>query len=154
MPYGIDRGTIPAVVVPATEGGNPGVFMINETRRIYGQVKEIALPELRQVFSGIPEIRIALLFGSRAEGGNATNSKSDYDFAVLLDKSLPSDWGHLAQARIVIGEKLQLPDTDFDVVDLQTAGPELLISIKSNFLILKGDQNDVLRLFGEYFSNR
>lgn len=123
--------------------------MINGSKRTYGKVKEISVEELARVFQGIDIIKAAVLFGSRAKKDQDTaNRKSDYDFGVLLDKSVPSAWGHLANARVVIGQKLQLPDTDFDVVDLEIASTELKRSIKANFLILKGFADDILRLLG------
>lgn len=123
--------------------------MINGNKRTYGKVKEISVEKLTRVFQEIDIIKAAVLFGSRAETDQTTsNSKSDYDFGVLLDKSVPSAWGHLANARVAIGQKLQLPDTDFDVVDLEIASTELKRSIRANFLILKGFADDILRLLG------
>ncbi|HKK01637.1 MAG TPA: nucleotidyltransferase domain-containing protein [Desulfuromonadales bacterium] len=123
--------------------------MINETRRIYGKVKEIPFEELVEAFRCLEEIRVAVLFGSRAAGLAPTSLvRSDYDFAVLLDKAESSGWGHLANARVAIGQRLKLPDSDFDLVDLDVADPNLKKSIGEKFLILKGDPDDVLRLLG------
>lgn len=123
--------------------------MIHETRRIYGKVKDISVEELVEAFRSLDEIRVAALFGSRAAGRSQTSLiRSDYDFAVMLDKSGPSGWGHLASARVAIGQKLDLPDSDFDLVDLDVASRELKKSIKEKYLLLKGDRDDLLRLLG------
>ena len=123
--------------------------MVNDTRRIYGTVRDIPVEELVEAFGCLDQIRGAVLFGSRAcQKAPASGSRSDYDFGVVLDKTVPCDWGHLASARVAIGQKLQLPDIDFDVVDLEIASTELKKSIREKFMMLKGDRNVILRLLG------
>lgn len=123
--------------------------MINDTKRIYGKVRDIRPEELIGVFRELEDIKAAVLFGSRANlERSPLGSRSDYDFAVLMDKTAPSDWGPLAKARVAIGQKLQLADTDFDVVDLEIAGHALKESIREQFLTLKGNEDDIRRLLG------
>jgi hypothetical protein len=43
---------------------------------------------------------------------------------------------------------LDLSDEDIDVVDLKSASELLKNSIKEGFVILKGDESEVLRLLG------
>ena len=125
--------------------------MIHEFRRVYGQVKAISQQVLPQAFAQLPYVKIALLFGSRA--GADSTPQSDYDFAVLMDKSEPAAWGHLALARSEFGDILNLSDEDFDVVDLAIASPEMLKSIEPQYRILKGDERVVRSLFGKHRQN-
>lgn len=125
--------------------------MIHESRRVYGKVKKMSLESLRQAFTQLSYVKIALLFGSRADLSlSKVTEQSDYDFAVLMDKSRPCDWGHLAQVRTDLGMLLALPDEDFDVVDLECASPALLTSIGEQYQVLKGDCHAVQCLFGEH----
>lgn len=126
--------------------------MIHETRRVYGRVKTLSMQTLQQAFAHLPYVETALLFGSRA--GTDSSAQSDYDFAVLMDKSEPAAWGHLALVRTELGETLNLADEDFDVVDLEIATPEMLKSIESHYRILKGDERVVRSLFGKHSQNR
>lgn len=125
--------------------------MIHESRRVYGRVKTLSIQELQQAFAQMTYVEIALLFGSRA--GADSTPQSDYDFAVLMDKSEPAAWGHLALARSELGDILDLADEDFDVVDLAIASPEMLKSIESQFRILKGDELVIRSLLGKYPQN-
>ena len=125
--------------------------MINENVRIYGRVKTLSIEDLQQAFAAVAYVKLALLFGSRAAADtSAGHPQSDYDFAVLMDKSRPCDWGHLARLRTDIGNLLSLPDTDFDVVDLEIASKSLLDSVKIQYKILKGDIDDVRCVFGKH----
>jgi len=125
--------------------------MIHEPRRVYGKVKELPIETLRQAFSRLPYVKLALLFGSRAStNGSQVHGQSDYDFAVLMDKSQGCDWGNLAKIRIDLGTLLSLPDEDFDVVDLRIAIPTLLNSIQSQYVVLKGDVDEFCCLFKQH----
>jgi len=124
--------------------------MLHESRRIYGRAKKLSMDSLRQAFAQLPYVKIALLFGSRAGENSAVREQSDYDFAVLMDKSQPCSWGHIARLRIELGECLALPDEDFDLVDLDMVTPELMESIEKQYRILKGDSHAVRSLFEEY----
>ncbi|MBW2186597.1 MAG: hypothetical protein JRG71_09445 [Deltaproteobacteria bacterium] len=125
--------------------------MIHESRRVYGKVKELPIDTLRQAFSRLSYVKLALLFGSRASvEGSKIHSQSDYDFAVLMDKSQNCDWGHLAKVRIDLGSLLSLPDEDFDIVDVQIARPTLLKSIQSQYVVLKGDVDELRCLFKQH----
>lgn len=104
---------------------------------------------MRRFFEGLPYIRTAVLFGSRAQDSpGAAREKSDYDFAVAFAPGFHDDWGLLARARIDIGERLGLDDVDFDIVDLEQAAPPLLKSIRSRFVILKGEPDEFRILSG------
>ncbi len=128
--------------------------MIHESRRVYGRVKKLSLGFLQQVFAQLPYVKIALLFGSRAETClSKVNEQSDYDFAVLMDKSQPCSWGHLALVRTELGAFLMLPDEDFDVIDLEIASPALIESIREKYQVIKGGDHEVRCLFGEHQKN-
>ena len=122
--------------------------MINEYKRIYGQVRNLTPNELRETFAAIPMIQLAILFGSRAQDRAPAGAASDYDFAVLLDKSMPADWGHLAEARAELGQALRLADCDFDLVDLEVAPQAIKKSIKQRYILIKGTENELCRLLG------
>jgi hypothetical protein len=125
--------------------------MFQESRWVYGKVKDLSPASLKKIFSQLPYVRLALLFGSRAIPHSVVeNSKSDYDFAVLMDKSTPCDWGHLAKLRTDLGSLLSVPDEDFDIIDLTIASPPLLDSIKMQYLVIKGDFNEVRHLFEKH----
>lgn len=128
--------------------------MIHESRRVYGKVKELPIDTLRQAFSRLPYVKLALLFGSRASVNDSqVHAQSDYDFAVLMDKSQDCDWGSLAKIRIDLGILLSLADEDFDVVDLRIALPTLLNSIQSQYVVLKGDVDEFCCLFKQHDRN-
>lgn len=67
--------------------------MIHESHRIYGKVKNLPNDSLRQAFTNLPYVRLAILFGSRAAANDLqTHAQSDYDFAVAIDKSQDCGW--------------------------------------------------------------
>ncbi len=85
--------------------------MMNEFKKTYGKVRDISPAELSGAFAAIDWIGVAVLFGSRAKPGKASvNSRSDYDFAVSMDKSIPAAWGHIARARVEVSQALELAD--------------------------------------------
>ncbi len=121
--------------------------MMNEFKRTYGKVRDISPEALKKAFAAIDWIEVAVLFGSRASAVKAlVNSRSDYDFAVSMNKNAPAAWGHLARARLEIGQVLQLADCDFDLVDLQIAPAGIKESIKEGYLLLKGSENELRSL--------
>jgi len=124
--------------------------LLNEFKRTYGKVRAISPEELKTAFAAIQGITLAVLFGSRVGvKERQINPKSDYDFAVSLDKSTPADWGHIAQARLEIGKALHLADCDFDLIDLQIAPAGIKKSIGNNYLLLKGSEDELLNLLGQ-----
>ena len=126
--------------------------MFQESRRIYGKGKNLSFKSLQAAFNQLLDVKVALLFGSRATPHHSAG-KSDYDFAVLMDKSEPCDWGHLAKLRTDLGSLLSLPDEDFDIIDLEIAQPPLLDSIYKQYKIIKGDFNEIRHLFGKHPKN-
>ncbi len=121
--------------------------MLNYKNRVYGRTKEIDIETLRLAFSDkkLNFISIALLFGSRALKKN--HLKSDYDFACIM-KNLPTQtWGAKAEAYNIIGDILGVDDCDFDIVDITQADNVTLNSIKEGYIILKGNKDEISRLF-------
>ncbi len=120
--------------------------MLNYKNRIYGKTKEIDPSTLKKLFHNkkLDFITIALLFGSRAREKH--HNRSDYDFALLMDSSADDGWGIKAKAYNLIGDLFDLDDCDFDIVDLQHSDNIILDSIKENYIILKGDKNEISRL--------
>lgn len=128
--------------------------MFQESQRVYGKVKNLPFKSLQVAFNQLQDVKVALLFGSRAIPETALkNSKSDYDFAVLIDKSVPCEWGHLANLRTHLGSLLALPDEDFDIIDLETALPPLVDSIQAQYKIINGDFNEIRCLFEKHPKN-
>ena len=115
-------------------------------KRIYGQTKNISTEELKSKFnsSKLSYIKLAILFGSRVNGDN--HSKSDYDFAVLSD-NIDSTWGIEAKYWDDISSELDIFDYDLDIINLQKAQKNILNSIKENYIILKGEDSELQRLF-------
>ncbi len=121
-------------------------MFIAEKNRVYGKTKEISLSILKELFSDKKAsfISIALLFGSRADG--SFHEKSDYDFALLMNKCGDEPWGVKAKAYSVLVELLGLDDCDIDIVDLDGIDDVIKDSIKEKYIILKGDKSEVSRL--------
>lgn len=117
--------------------------------RIYGKTKNISIEEIKEKLKEplFEYIDIALLFGSRASGKNKNNS--DYDFAVLT-KKIEYPWGVMSKVYNDIGDALDLPEYDYDVVDLSSANSAILDSIKKKYILLKGDDDELQRLFEQY----
>lgn len=128
-----------------------GAFLINEFQRTYGKVRHISPVELKRAFAAIDWVTLAVLFGSRVGAEERQiNPQSDYDFAVSMDKSTSADWGHIAQARLEIGQALHLADCDFDLVDLQIAPAGIKESIGNNYLLLKGSEDELRNVLGQH----
>ena len=120
-----------------------------QKNRIYGKTKELDIVTLQKSFKDdrASFISVALLFGSRALGTH--HSRSDYDFAFVMDKIGDEPWGVKAKAYCVVGDLLDLDDCDFDIVDLRGADKIIIDSIKEGYVLLKGDECEVSRLLGK-----
>lgn len=119
-------------------------------KRLFSITKVISDEELKNKF-GCKEfeyLSIILLFGSRAKGD--FHIKSDYDFAFLTKNDISEPWGIKSKVWNDIGDILKLPDYDYDIVDLNDANKNIINSIKNNYILLKGDENELQRLFNSY----
>ncbi len=90
-------------------------------------------------------IQIALLFGSRAT--NNHTPKSDYDFAIFGEQEFA--YGIQAEVWADLTRKLDIDMDDIDVVDLKRVDSVLKDSIQEKYIILKGSQDEVSRLFAK-----
>jgi len=119
--------------------------MINYKSRTYGKVKDISITQLKGLFESqkLSYLKIILLFGSRAN--DTASRQSDYDFAVYGD-SRDAPFGLQAKAWIDISMLMDVSEYDIDVVDLATVNNLMKDSINSNFVILKGGDDEVSRL--------
>ncbi len=124
--------------------------MLQDKNRIYGKTKKLDITTLKKLFhdNRLSFVKIALLFGSRSK--KEEHLKSDYDFALLMDKKADEGWGVKAKAYSLISEILGLDECDFDIVDLEGASSTIIASIKESFIILKGNKNEVSRIFAKY----
>lgn len=125
-------------------------MILQEKNRIYGKTKKVDITTLKKLFhdNRLSFIKVALLFGSRSK--KEEHLKSDYDFALLMDKKADEGWGVKAKAYSLISEILGLDECDFDIVDLDGASSTIIASIKESFIILKGDKDEVSRIFAKY----
>ena len=117
--------------------------------RVLGKTKNISNEQLKHLFDDntFDYVKLIVLFGSRASCTN--HSKSDYDFAVLTIDNLVCTWGNIAKVWNDIGDLLNLPEYDYDIVDLKDADDLILQSIRENYILLKGDKSELLRLFNK-----
>ena len=115
--------------------------------RTYGSTKHIDIDTLKKKFQDkkLSYIRLAVLFGSRANG--TQNPQSDYDIAILADSKLKYDWGALSKAYNDIGDVLNIAEYDYDIVNLENADSLIKNSIRENYQILKGDDDEFQRIF-------
>lgn len=114
--------------------------------RVYFKTKKYTLLELKELFENkkLDYLQLVLLFGSRA------TDKSDYDFAIYTSKDLNNSWGNMAQIWNDFGDILNLHECDYDLIDLGDTTQSMIKSIKENYIILKGDENGLQRLFNNY----
>lgn len=95
------------------------------------QTEKSSTVRLREVLGAFPAIRLAILFGSMANGTETPDS--DLDVAVQADTPLTSD------QRISITEALALAfNRPIDLIDLHTVGQPLLYEIISGGIQVLG----------------
>lgn len=118
--------------------------------RYYGKVKELSTEQLMSVLQDkkLDYLKIILLFGSRATG--KIHPKSDYDFGVVTHDGIVNPWGVLSQVWNDIGDLLNLPECDYDIVDLKNIDKNIINSIQEKYILLKGDNDELQRLFEQY----
>jgi predicted nucleotidyltransferase len=121
--------------------------MINYKSRIYGKTKEISLEQLKELCKTqrLSYLDVILLFGSRANG--TARRQSDYDFAVYGDSS-DAPFGLQAKAWMDLSMVMDVSEYDIDVVDLANIDDLMKDSIKSGFIVLKGEMDDISGLLG------
>ncbi len=66
-----------------------------------------------------------------------------------MDREADDGWGVKAKAYSLIGEIFGIDECDFDIVDLESASSTIIDSIEESFIILKGDKDEVSRLFAK-----
>lgn len=94
------------------------------------------LERLRQCVASLPEVRLAVLFGSIARG--KAEPRSDVDIGVLLDPDTPDAWD-----RVEVELGRAVGDRTVHVVFLKEAPPLLRFEIAKDGVVLHQDQ-DVL----------
>ena len=122
--------------------------MEQQKNRIFGITPNIEIIDLIKYMNSerLDYIKLIILFGSRVAGEN--HSRSDYDFAVIPG-DIDEPWGVMAKVWNDIEDVTGLSECDLDIVDLRTADKVILDSIKSNYLILKGEESEFQRLFNK-----
>ena len=111
------------------------------------------LRNLEPVFGAFPEVKLAYLFGSRAQG--QAGPLSDYDFAVYLDeRDALKRFDLRLKLMDVLTRKLKTDKVDVCVLN-DIKSPELKYNIiKDGTLILEREPFKVLvepRILNEYF---
>lgn len=94
---------------------------------------------IRQILSRHGDIRLAMLFGSLAEG--RATPQSDLDLAVLMGAPLSAE-----TKMTMIGELSQATGRPVDLIDLRVAGEPLLGQILKHGVRLLGSDNDYAEL--------
>ena len=119
-------------------------------KRLFGKTKDLTHLQLQELLNikKLDYIKIIVLFGSRAD--NTQHIQSDYDFAVYAKESFQYGWGVISEVWNDIGEVLDLAEYDYDIVDLAYANRSIIGSIKENYVLLKGDRDELQRLFAQY----
>ena len=119
-------------------------------KRLFGKTKDLTYIQLQELLNikKLDYIEIIVLFGSRAD--NTQHIQSDYDFAIYAKESSKYGWGVISEVWNDIGEVLDLAEYDYDIVDLAYANRSIIGSIKENYILLKGDRDELQRLFAQY----
>jgi predicted nucleotidyltransferase len=131
--------------------------MAASLKKWYGNAMDkTKIDALKNIFGSYPEIKLAYIFGSRADG--KAGPLSDYDFAVyfdLKDKIMMSDIRFELLDKI--GRELKTDKVDIVILNL-TESPELKYGIiKNGRIILELEPYKVLfepRVLNEYFDFR
>ncbi len=121
--------------------------MIHYKKRLYGTTKNISIDTLKKLFKKeeLSYIKLALLFGSRAT--DEFSPKSDYDIAVLTERDIDTPWGVSAKLWSDLPQALDLPEWDLDIIDLKDTSKAMLNSIEKSYILLKGDESELQRVF-------
>ena len=92
------------------------------------------LERLRQTMASLPEVRLAVLFGSTARG--KAGPGRDVDIGVLLDPDTPDTRG-----RVEVELERVVGDRSVDVIFLKEAPPLLRFEIAKEGVVLRQDQD-------------
>jgi len=91
----------------------------------------------------LENVSVIVLFGSRARGDIST--RSDYDFGVVYS-DIDSSWGAMAEIYNYFFDILDLQEYQLDIVDIINANREIKESIRENFILLKGERDELFKL--------
>jgi predicted nucleotidyltransferase len=89
---------------------------------------------LRQTVASLPEVKLAVLFGSTARG--KAGPRSDVDIGVLLDPDTPD-----VRSRVEVDLGSAVRDREVDVIFLKDAPPLLRFEIARDGMVLHQDQD-------------
>jgi predicted nucleotidyltransferase len=89
---------------------------------------------LRQTVASLPEVRLAVLFGSIARG--KAEPESDVDVGVLLEPDSPD-----ARSRVEAELGNAVGDREVDVIFLKDAPPLLRFEVARDGVVLRQDQD-------------
>ncbi|HEV2851169.1 MAG TPA: nucleotidyltransferase domain-containing protein [Thermoanaerobaculia bacterium] len=92
------------------------------------------LERLRQCAASLPEVRLAVLFGSTARG--KAGPKSDVDIGVLLEPDTPE-----SRSRVEVDLGRAVSGRDVDVIFVKDAPPLLRFEIARDGVVLRQDED-------------
>ena len=115
--------------------------------RSIGRTREVSFQKLQKIFKDLTQVQIAVLFGSRAR--RDTNTKSDYDIAVLMEQGKGGLDNPFYTLYAELPALMNIQECDLDFIDLRTANRILKGSINENYLILKGQKDEISRILRE-----
>lgn len=90
---------------------------------------------------------MAVLFGSRA--GEKFNPRSDYDIAVLMEHSGKGLDDPFFTLYADLPTRMKIQECDLDLINLRKADLHLKQSIKKNYKVIKGSEDEISRLLTE-----
>lgn len=98
----------------------------------------------------IPNLKLLILFGSRARGEHKPDS--DWDFAVLYEeRSDRKDISSLLKIYTLLEQALEIPDDKIDVVDLKECSPILAHYVARDGQLLYERETGLFEVFKEKF---
>jgi predicted nucleotidyltransferase len=103
--------------------------------------RDEAIALLRQVFSSEPDLELAILIGSQAEG--RANAESDWDIAIQWKAGIEwFDWlGKNETLRRQLADKLKVNETRIDLIDLPGARLAIRTEVAEAGLPLMGEDS-------------
>ncbi|MDR3409547.1 MAG: nucleotidyltransferase domain-containing protein [Formivibrio sp.] len=94
---------------------------------------------LQKCLDGNPQVILAVVVGSRADG--LAREDSDWDLAILTDPSLPAmaRFDELQRLQWSLAAEAGIPVERLDLIDLSAAGLAMREQVANHGLLLKGE---------------
>lgn len=69
---------------------------------------------------------------------------------MYIKNKLNNPWGDISLVWNDFGDLLDLHECDYDIIDFEHTTKNMINSIKENYIILKGSEDEIQRLFNQY----